>query len=94
LVSYSTGELVLKPLRPLGADWTRDLAAALKDVTGAKWIVSFTDQGGEPSLQQQELIAEESMRSAVLDEPNVRAVLENFPDASLDSFGPAQATRD
>jgi len=90
LVSFTPPELVLKPLRPLGAEWTRDLAAALKEVTGAKWTVSFTDQGGEPSLQQQELIAEETMRAAVLDEPNVRGVLESFPDASLDSVGPAQ----
>ena len=86
LVSFSPGELVLKPLRPLGADWTRDLAAALKDVTGSRWTVSFTDQGGEPSLQQQEQIAEETMRAAVLDEPNVRAVMETFPDATLESF--------
>jgi DNA polymerase-3 subunit gamma/tau len=86
LVSFAPGELVLKPLRPLGAEWTRDLAAALKDVTGGRWTVSFTDQGGEPSLHQQEQMAEESMRSAVLDEPNVRAVLESFPDATLESF--------
>ena len=90
LVSFAPPELVLKPLRPLGAEWTRDLAAALKEATGNKWTVSFTDQGGEPSLQQQELIAEETMRAAVLDEPNVRGVLESFPDASLDSVGPAQ----
>jgi DNA polymerase-3 subunit gamma/tau len=90
LVSFAPPELVLKPLRPLGAEWTRDLAAALKEATGSKWTVSFTDQGGEPSLQQQELIAEETMRAAVLDEPNVRAVLESFPDATLDSVGPAQ----
>jgi len=86
LVSFAAGELVLKPLRPLGADWTRDLAAALKDATGSRWTVSFTDQGGDPSLQQQDQIAEERMRAAVLDEPNVRAVLETFPDASLESF--------
>ena len=86
LVSFAPGELVLKPLRPLGAEWTRDLAGALKEATGTKWIVSFTDQGGEPSLQQQEQIAEETMRAAVLDEPNVRAVLETFPDATLESF--------
>ena len=86
LVSFAAGELVLKPLRPLGAEWTRDLAAALKEVTGSRWTVSFTDQGGEPSLQQQDLIAEETMRAAVLDEPNVRAVMEAFPDATLESF--------
>jgi DNA polymerase-3 subunit gamma/tau len=85
LVSFAAGELVLKPLRPLGAEWTRDLAAALKDVTGSRWTVSFTDQGGEPSLQHQEQIAEETMRAAVLDEPNVRAVMECFPGATLES---------
>ena len=94
LVSFSAGELVLKPLRPLGAEWTRDLAAALKETTGSRWTVSFTDQGGEPSLQQQEQIAEETLRAAVLDEPNVRAVLETFPEATLDSFGPAQSAGD
>jgi DNA polymerase III subunit gamma/tau len=86
LVSFSPPELVLKPLRPLGAEWSRDLAAALKEITGSRWTVSFTDQGGEPSLQQQELIAEETMRAAVLDEPNVRAVMEAFPDATLEPF--------
>jgi DNA polymerase-3 subunit gamma/tau len=91
LVSYAPQELVLKPLRPLGAEWTRDLAAALKEVTGSRWTVSFTDQGGEPSLQQQEQIAEETVRAAVLDEPNVRAVMETFPDATLESFHPKGA---
>jgi DNA polymerase-3 subunit gamma/tau len=93
LVSFAPQELVLKPLRPLGAEWSRDLAAALKEVTGSRWTVSFTDQGGEPSLQQQEQMAEESVRAAVLDEPNVRAVMEAFPEAGLDSYGPAQQPR-
>ena len=91
--AFAPPELVLKPLRPLGAEWPRDLAAALKDVTGSRWTVSFTDQGGEPSLQQQEKIAEETVRAAVLDEPNVRAVMESFPEASLESYGPAQQPR-
>jgi DNA polymerase-3 subunit gamma/tau len=91
LVRFAPPELVLKPLRPLGAEWTRDLAAALKEITATRWAVSFADQGGEPSLQQQEKIAEESMRSAVLDEPNVRAVMETFPDAVLESFHPKGA---
>ncbi len=91
LVSYAPRELVLKPLRPLGAEWTRDLAAALKEVTGSRWTVSFTDQGGDPSLQQQEQIAEETVRAAVLEEPNVRAVMETFPDATLESYHPRGA---
>ncbi len=78
------GELVLKPLKPLGADFSRELAAAAKQATGQSWQVRLTDEGGAPSLQQQEAMAEERMRAAVLEEPNVRALLEEFPDASLE----------
>jgi DNA polymerase III subunit gamma/tau len=86
LVSFAYGELVLRPLRPLGPDFARDLAAEAKAATGLVWSVSFTDQGGEPSLHQQEQMAEETMRAAVLDEPNIRAVLDSFPEATLESF--------
>ena len=90
LVSYDPPNLVLQPLRPLGATWARDLAAAMKSVTGTVWAVSFTDAGGEPSLQQQDKIAEDQVRAAVLDEPNVRALLDAFPDASLESIQSAK----
>lgn len=86
LVSFAPGEMVLKPLKPLGADFSRELAAAAKQATGQNWQVRLTDEGGSPSLQQQEAMAEERMRAAVLEEPNVRALLDEFPDASLESI--------
>jgi DNA polymerase-3 subunit gamma/tau len=86
LVSFVPGEMVLKPLKPLGADFSRELAAAAKQATGQNWQVRLTDEGGSPSLQQQEAMAEERMRAAVLEEPNVRALLDEFPDASLESI--------
>ena len=36
-------------------------------------------------------MAEERVRADVLAEPNVRAVLEAFPDASLESFEPSDS---
>ena len=86
LVRYAPPELVLKPLRPLGADWSRDLAAMLKSATGASWTVSLAETGGEPSLLEQEKISEERVRAEVLADPNVREVLEAFPDATLETF--------
>jgi DNA polymerase-3 subunit gamma/tau len=86
LVRFNPGELVLRPLRPLGADFARDLAAAAKEATGSIWAVSFTDEGGEPSLHQQDAMAEEKVRADVLGEPMVRAVLEVFPDAELETY--------
>jgi DNA polymerase-3 subunit gamma/tau len=86
LVRFAPPELVLKPTRPLGGDWPRDVAAALKAATGASWQVSLSDEPGEASLLDQEKMAEERVRSEVLADPAVRAAFEAFPDATLESF--------
>jgi DNA polymerase-3 subunit gamma/tau len=86
LVRYAPPELVLRPARPLGPDWPRDLAQVLKSATGAAWQVSLSDESGEPSLLDQEKMAEERVRADVLADPNVRAVMDAFPDAELESF--------
>jgi DNA polymerase-3 subunit gamma/tau len=86
LVRYAPPELVLKPMRPLGSDWSRDLAMSLKAATGASWQVLLSDEAGEPSLLDQEKMAEERVRADVLGDPNVRAVMDVFPDAELESF--------
>jgi DNA polymerase-3 subunit gamma/tau len=91
LVSFAPGEVVLKPLKPLGPDFPRELAAAAKQATGQNWQIRLTDEGGLPSLQQQEVMAEERMRAAVLEEPNVRALLDEFPDATLESIDRKEA---
>ncbi|MES2120962.1 MAG: DNA polymerase III subunit gamma/tau [Pseudomonadota bacterium] len=86
LVRYAPPELVLRPVRPLGHDWPRDLMQALKSSTGAVWNVALSDEAGEPSLLDQEKMAEERVRAEVLADPNVRAVIEAFPDAELETF--------
>ena len=86
LVRYAPPELVLKPMRPLGADWSRDLALALKSATGSTWQVSLSDEAGEPSLLDKEKIAEERVRADVLADPNVRTVMNAFPGSELESF--------
>jgi DNA polymerase-3 subunit gamma/tau len=86
LVRYAPPELVLKPMRPLGGDWSRDLALALKGATGASWQVTLSDEAAEPSLLDQEKMAEERVRADVLADPNVRAVMDALPGSELESF--------
>jgi DNA polymerase-3 subunit gamma/tau len=86
LVKFALGELALRPLRPLGPDFPRELALAAKDVTGVNWQIAFSDQGSQPSLLEQERMAEEAMRAAVLEEDGVKALMDAFPDATLESI--------
>ena len=91
LVRFAPGALVLRPLQPLGADFPRLLADALRQVTGRAWRVELSDEEGQPSLRQQEQMAEDRARTAVLADPNVAAVLSAFPDAQLDSVSAKEA---
>ena len=86
LVSYAAGDLVIRPLRPLGTDFARDLANDAKEVTGSPWKVEISDTGGDPSLHEQARMAGERDRLAVLDEPAIKALLAAFPDATLESI--------
>jgi DNA polymerase-3 subunit gamma/tau len=86
LVRFAPPELVLKPSRPLGGDWPLKLARDLKEVTGTNWQVALSDEAGEPSLLDQEKMAEERVRAEVLADPAVSAVVAAFPDAELESF--------
>ena len=63
----------------------------MKAITGTSWQISLGDDASEPSLLDQEKMAEEQVRAEVLSEPNVRAVMEAFPEATLKSFEPTKA---
>ncbi len=90
LVRFAPSELVLKPLRPLGANWSRELAAELKAITGTSWQIALSDEASEPSLLDEEKMAEDQVRAEVLSDPNVQAVMEAFPEATLESFEPTK----
>ena len=85
LAHFAPRRLALKPVKPLGPDFSRELATALKTLTGATWTVDLTAGEAEPSLKQQEDMAEERARAAVLAEPSVAAALAAFPNASLET---------
>ena len=86
LVSYAPPELVVRPVKPLAADFLRDLAGALKSLTGTAWQVRASDEPAAPSLLDQEKEAAERLRQEVLDAPLVKAAFEAFPEAELAGF--------
>ncbi len=83
LVRYAPPELAIRANKPLPADFARDLAAALKALTGEVWTVTLTDAPSAPSLQDQVQAREVAARDAILAQPSVRAAFDAFPDAEL-----------
>jgi len=86
LVRYAPPELVVRPAKPLPADFLRDLAGALKILTGTPWQVQASDEPASPSLLDQEKDAAERLRQEVLDAPLIKAAFEAFPEAELAGF--------
>jgi DNA polymerase III subunit gamma/tau len=86
LVRYQPPEIVIRPSKPLAGDFTRDLAAALKGLTGTNWKVQASDEPAEPSLLEQEKAQAARLRDAVLASPVVKAAFDVFPDAELTGY--------
>jgi len=89
LVRYAPPDLVIRPTRSLGADFARELGAALKTLTGQAWSISIADGPSEPSLLDQEKAADAAERDAILALPVVQAAFEAFPDAELIEYSTA-----
>lgn len=86
LVRYSPPELALRAIKPLPNDFARDLASALKALTGANWQVELTEDAAAPSLLDQNRERENAARDAILADPAVVAAMRAFPDAELLDF--------
>jgi DNA polymerase-3 subunit gamma/tau len=90
-VRYAPPVLAFRLLQPLDADFPRQVAAALRDVTGEAWVVETSDAPGEPSLLAQQQAAAEARQAALRATPVVAAVLESFPDARFVEPGGEQS---
>ena len=83
LVSYAPPALELRPLKPLDADFCRELAALLKDATDRPWRITTSDAPSAASLGDQRRAAEEELDRERRVAPIVAAALAAFPGAQL-----------
>ena len=62
---------------------SQDLGQKLKAATGDRWIVTVSNQQGEPTLAQLADKADENLRSYIMEQPLVKNIINLFPDAQL-----------
>ena len=91
LVRYAPPEIVFSGTRPIAADTLTELAQVLKGRFGRAWKLSMLDAPGEPTLREAADAVREAERQAVLESPLVRAALEAFPGAELESWTPKRS---
>lgn len=88
LVRYAPPELEFRILQPLDADFPRQVASALRELTGAHWDVMSSNMPGAPSLREQQEAERQARLAELARTPVVAAALEAFPGAQL--VDPAQ----
>ena len=86
LVRFAPGVIELRPEPEAPRDLAPRLAALLLQATGTRWTIALSPAAGEPTLAAQAATADAARRAAATDHPLVRAILDAFPGARIDSL--------
>lgn len=85
LVRFAPPVIELRPKPDAPKDLAPKLMALLTEATGTRWTVALSAADGEPTLAEQGNAADAGRRAAAADHPLVRAILEAFPGARIDT---------
>jgi DNA polymerase-3 subunit gamma/tau len=85
LVRFEPGRIELRPTEKAPANLTNRMTACLNEWTGMRWFISVSGDLGAPTLKQQAQAHEAEMRRRASEHPLVKAVLDAFPGATIDS---------
>ncbi|SMF07596.1 DNA polymerase-3 subunit gamma/tau [Tistlia consotensis] len=83
LVSFQPGRIELNPREEAPRDLAGRLGRLLGDATGQRWVVSVSDQAGQPTLADQDADSRARKLEEVRCHPLVKAALETFPGAEI-----------
>ena len=85
LVRFAPPVIELRPQPEAPRNLASDLAKLLSAATGTRWTIAVSVASGEPTLAEQGTAADTARRSAAADHPLVRAILDAFPGARIDT---------
>jgi DNA polymerase III subunit gamma/tau len=85
LVRFEPGRIEVRPTEGAPRDLANRLGKLLCDWTGERWVVSISQNEGEPTLREQAAARDETLRHEAAAHPLVRAVLDAFPGARIEA---------
>jgi DNA polymerase-3 subunit gamma/tau len=85
LVRFAPPVIELRTEPDAPRDLAPKLAALLSNATGARWTIALSTAAGEPTLAEQGNAADAVRREEAADHPLIRAIMDAFPGARIDS---------
>ncbi|MGO4573147.1 DNA polymerase III subunit gamma/tau [Microvirga sp. 2TAF3] len=83
LVRFEEGSIELSLTEGGSRTIANDLARALQQWTGSRWMVALSSEKGAPTLRDQAAAAERERKEGAANHPLVQAVLAKFPGAQI-----------
>ena len=93
LVHFRPGNIEINPLPTAPRELAQELMRKLRAWTGRVWIVAVSDEKGAEPLGQQRRAREASEIESIREHPQVREVLQHFPDARIAAVRPRRSHR-
>ncbi len=91
LVRFAPPVIELRPQAEAPRDLAPKLSALLTEVTGTRWTIALSAAEGEATVAEQGTAADTARRTAAADHPLVRAIMDAFPGARIDTVHDASA---
>ena len=85
LVRFAPPVIELRPEPAAPKDLAARLGSLLGEATGSRWTIALSAAEGEPTVAEQGSAADTARRSAAAEHPLVRAILDAFPGACIDT---------
>ena len=83
LVRYAPGRIEFEPAPGAAADLSQRLGGRLQGWTGARWVVTLTNEGGAPTIAETRDGERRAAETDALAHPMTQAILQAFPGAQL-----------
>lgn len=88
LVKFEQGRIELRPTEHAPRDLASKTMTFLEQWTGMRWVVSISQERGDPTLAEQDDAARQRLMDAAERLPVVQAVKESFPGAVIRKVTP------
>ena len=83
LVRLEPGRLEISLAPDASASLPGELGKKLGDWTGAKWLVMLSREEGQPTIAEREIAKREALHSDARQDPDVAAILSQFPGSRV-----------